>query len=460
MKDHRFPRIPPGLPLAQILGPLSHALELTEGQPVGHCLRCCYIGTRIGDALNLPEAEMDDLFYTLLLKDLGCSSNASQVSQTYLADDIAFKNTFKTLPDSPVAALRFVLSGTGPKADLPRRIRALANVLRNGGQIVNDIIETRCQRGAAIAKRLHFSPSVQDGISNLDEHWNGKGWPNGLSGEAIPLASRIALLSQLVDVIHHARGRKAAMDEVAGRSGGRFDPELVEIFKRLAKDPDFWADLEDPDIEFLVLSRGAALHQRPVNADFLDEVAAAFANVVDAKSRFTADHSDRVTLYTDMIATQLGHSAQHRRWLRRAALLHDLGKLGVSNQILDKPGALDAAEWQAIRAHPAAGSEILKRITAFADMAPIARSHHERLDGGGYPDGLTAEALPLDVRIVTVADVFDALSAHRPYRDALPMDEVFDILDRETGTAFDADCVAALKSGLGRLQSVRGARNA
>ena len=453
MKHASVPCPTVGVPLAEILGPLSHALDLTEGQPAGHCVRCCYIGTRIGDAIGMAPAELDDLFYTLLLKDLGCSSNAARICQIYLADDIRFKRDFKTIDGSLSSALRFVFAKTGLKENLSDRIRAIVHILQNGGEIVDDLIETRCHRGADIARRLRFTASVQDGIRSLDEHWNGTGRPEGLRGEAIPLAARIALLAQVVDIFHTGHGRDAAVAEIARRSGGWFDPALAQVFLRLATDPGFWADLSDPELETLMLSRSAALKRRTVDADFLDDVAAAFSDVVDAKSSFTADHSNRVTLYSDLIAEEMGYAPDRRRWLRRAALLHDLGKLGVSNQILDKPGKLDADDWHAIKGHPGAGGDILSRIPVFADIGPIARYHHERLDGGGYPDGLTADRLPLEVRIVSVADVFDALSAERPYRAAMPIETVFGILDKDTGTAFDADCVAALRSAMGRLQS-------
>jgi len=175
--------------------------------------------------------------------------------------------------------------------------------------------------------------------------------------------------------------------------------------------------------------------------------------VVDAKSPYTADHSNRVTFYTDMIAEEMGLGSAHRRWLRRAALLHDLGKLAISNQILDKPGKLDADEWAAIRKHPSNSEAILARVGAFAGIAPIAASHHERLDGKGYPHGLSGDEICLETRILTVADVFDALTAERPYRTAMPIAKALAILEGDAGTAFDAACIAALKAGLVKLNA-------
>lgn len=443
--------------LAELLGTLSYALDMTEGQPEGHCIRCCWIGSNIGLQLDLDETGLSDLYYALLLKDLGCSSNAARVCNLYLTDDIAFKRDFKTIDGSLSAALRFVFSRTGLESGLSERIRALVNVIRNGGELARELIETRCERGADIARRMRFSATVQNAIRCLDERWDGSGSPKGLTGDAIPLIANIALMSQVIDVFATDQGQQAAVTEVKSRSGKWFNPELVDAFMAAQSERSFWAVLNRADLERRVFAMTPALQSQPVDEDYLDEIAEAFSDVVDAKSTFTADHSNRVTLYSDIIAEELGLPADHRRWLRRAALLHDLGKLAVSNQILDKPDRLSEAEWAAIRSHPRLSEKILERVSVFRDIAPIAGAHHERLDGKGYPNGLTAEQLCLEVRILTVADVFDALSAERPYRAAMPIADAFDILDKDVGAAFDADCVAALKAGIQRLSAFEAA---
>jgi putative nucleotidyltransferase with HDIG domain len=180
----------------------------------------------------------------------------------------------------------------------------------------------------------------------------------------------------------------------------------------------------------------------------LDRVAEAFARIVDAKSPYTASHSAGVAEIAEAIAVTLGLDAPTRRLLRRAGLLHDVGKLGVSNRILDKPGKLDAEEWVAMRRHPELSRLILDAVPALADVARLAGTHHERLDGSGYPDGLTAAELALPDRILQVADVAEALSAERPYRAALPVEEVLAIIGRDAGERLDARCVAALAAWL------------
>ncbi len=436
-----------GLRLAELIGSLSHALDMTEGQPRGHCIRCCWIGSRLGEQLGLDARQRHDLYYTLLLKDLGCSSNAARICELYLTDDLHFKRDFKLVDGSLSEVVNFVLGHTGLQADLLGRFRSLFHIFRNGDQIANELILTRCHRGADIARQLRFSDEVAQGILSLDEHWSGKGRPQQLAGEAIPLFSRIALLCQVVDVFHAAAGPDAAMRELRERSGNWFDPALVRAFEALA-DEAFWQGLADPALAERVFAHPAGQGEVALDEDYLDEIAAAFGQVVDSKSPYTAGHSGRVALYTDILAAQMGLSEPRRRWLKRGALLHDVGKLGVSNAILDKPGKLDEQEWAAVQMHAAYTEEILSRIGAFEELALVAGAHHERLDGKGYPKGLKGEAITLETRIITTADIFDAITAKRPYRDPIPVPRALEMMAENLGTAIDPDCFAALKAGI------------
>lgn len=439
------------LHLAEIVSALSYALDITEGQPAGHSIRCCWIGMHIGAKLGLDDAAQSDLYYTLLLKDVGCSSNAARLCQLYLANDLEFKQDYKFIDHTLPELLGFILSHTGVRENLSERFRAIVNIVRNGGEIAREMIETRCQRGAEIARQMRFSETVARGILDLDEHWNGKGQPTGLAATDIALGARIALLAQVIDVFYKSGGPKAALREARQRAGSWFDPTLVAVFEDIAADPYFWQGLHDAEIERRVLALEPVRLVITIDDDYLDDVAAGFAKVVDSKSPYTSGHSDRVALFTDMIAEAMALDAEHRRWLKRAALLHDIGKLGVSNQVLDKAGRLDEAEWADIRRHPLLGETILNRIAAFADLARIAATHHEKLDGTGYPRGLAADELPLESRIVTTADIFDALTAERPYRAAMPVGKALDIMQTMVGTAIDADCLAALRQAVARI---------
>lgn len=443
------------LPLSEVLSALSYALDITEGQPEGHCIRCCWIGVHIGREIGLDDNELWELYYTLLLKDLGCSSNAARVCELYLADDLDLKRDFAACDTGIVSALDFVFSHTGLKSDLATRFRAISNIMLNGGDIVKELTETRCHRGAAIATQLRFSENVANGIRRLDEKWNGKGQPDGLAGAEIPLYSRIALLSQVIDVFFQTAGRGGAVAEAKVRSGKWFDPALVDAFLKVAANDDFWVGLSAPDLRQRILNLEPAQQKIIVDDDYLDDIAEAFGQVVDAKSPFTSGHSTRVALYADLIGQHLGVSKERRRWLKRGALLHDVGKLGVSNSILDKPGKLSDEEWEQVKNHAVYSETILARISAFSELAQVAAAHHERLDGKGYPRGLKDEQIKLETRIISIADFFDALTADRPYRGAMPIDKALDIIGSEVGKAVDPACFEALLAVIPEAEKIR-----
>ena len=437
--------------LSELIAALSQALDITEGQPEGHCIRCCWIGMHVGREIGMSDDDLWNLYYTLLLKDLGCSSNAARICELYLTDDLAFKQDFKTVGDSLPQVLKFVLKHTGLKAGLAERFRAVMTILRDGPQIAQDLIATRCQRGADIARLLRFPESVAAGIYSLDEHFNGQGKPDRVAGAAIPMFSRIALMAQVIDVFHTADGSRAARAEVRQRAGSWFDPQLVTAFERVAESSDFWSMLRSENIGAAVSALEPAARVVPVDEDYLDDIAAAFGQVVDSKSPYTSGHSERVALYTDMIAEAMGMTLERRRWLKRGALLHDVGKLGVSNSVLDKAGKLDTDEWLAVQQHAGYTEKILSRIDAFAELAIVAAAHHERLDGKGYPRGLKDADISLETRIITTADIFDAITADRPYRGPIPIPKALDIMAETVGTAIDAQCFEALKAALERL---------
>lgn len=431
--------------LAELMGAFSYALDLTEGQPAGHSLRSCYIASHLAVALSLGEADRRTIYYATMLKDLGCSSNAARIAEIYLTDDRSFKHDFKLVGEGLGPVLRFVVARTGAGLPLRRRAAAIANILRNGPEMARALIETRCTRGADIARMLRFPEAVAAGIAALDEHWDGSGKPLGIAGAAIPLTARIALLAQIADVFFTNAGPELARAEVRRHRGGWFDPELCDAFETLARSDGFWAELGAPEIEQRVLALEPDDGRIAVDEDYLDDIALAFGQVIDAKSPFTAGHSERVGAYTDALASHSGITGPARRSLRRAAILHDVGKLAVSSTVLEKPGKLDDAEWRMMQSHASHTTAILGRIAPFRAMAAIAGSHHERLDGKGYPLGLSAAMICTEARIISVCDFYDALTADRPYRGAMPIEQALGIMAGEVGKAIDPDCFAALR---------------
>jgi HD-GYP domain-containing protein (c-di-GMP phosphodiesterase class II) len=432
--------------MSEIISALSYALDLTEGQPMGHSVRSCMIGMRIARQIGLPAGEQADLYYSLLLKDAGCSSNSSRLFHILNADEIRAKRDVKTTDWTRVGweSLHYALTHVASGQPFLERMQRLFQVAATQQRDSCDLVKIRCERGAHIAKKLGFADSVASGIQSLDEHWNGRGYPHGLRKTDVPIFSRIANLAQTLEVFHSARGPAAAIDAVRRRSGRWFDPELVKVAISLSATGALWLGLDERD----VIQKALLLEpeQRRMNADedAIDNICSAFAEIIDAKSPFTYRHSNGVADAALDIGRCFGFSVRDLKLLRRAALLHDVGKLSVSNEILEKPGKLTAEEWKVVRDHPYHTFQILNRIPGFEDLAAEAAAHHEKLDGSGYWRGWNETQLSTFSRILVVADIFDALRAKRPYRDSLPLEKVFEIMRADSPRALDLPCLEAL----------------
>jgi putative nucleotidyltransferase with HDIG domain len=433
-----------------VLAGLSYALDLTEGQREGHAVRSCLIGMRIAAELQLTTDERSALFYALLMKDLGCSSNAARFSVLFGADDHHVKADLKTT-DWPraIEAFRFVARNVAPGQFWLTRTWQLLGVLARGPAGARDVVLTRCERGADIARTLGFQDEAVQAIRTLDEHWDGAGQPYALEGEQIPLLARILGLAQTVEVFVSTYGVQAAYDMATSRKGTWFDPHVVDAFLAMRSDDEFWRALAEDDGPSQIAQVEPPDKLLVADEDRLDRVAEAFALVIDAKSPWTFQHSRGVAATSVAIAEIMGYPGEQIREIRRAALLHDIGKLGVSSLILDKPGTLTDDEFQVMRGHPIATRQILSRTGCFRHLASAAASHHERLDGSGYDLGLGRRELPMLTRVLCASDVCDALRASRPYRPGMPTERVIEIMGREVGTGIDPTCFEALQIALG-----------
>ena len=435
----------PSIALSEVLSALSYALDLTEGQPAGHTNRTCVIGMRLGDEIGLSAEQRTALYFALLLKDAGCSSNAAKMASLFGSDDQLVKQRMKLVDwHRPVElALRTAqLCGIGQST--AERVKHFLGIARSDN-VTRDIMQIRCDRGADIALGLGFPDATGDAIRALDEHWCGLGHPAGMRGEDIPILARIANIAQTVDVFFMAGGTDAALRVVRARRGRWFDPRLAKLVLAWKRDTAFWQQLNGALLRDTVLALEPGTHVRRLDADGLDVVARSFAEIIDAKSPYTARHSFNVAAYAKHIAARLGYPADEQRRIYRAGLLHDIGKLGISNRILDKPGKLDPAERSAMEQHPRFTWEILQRVDAFSDFAWLAAVHHEKLDGSGYPWGLRGEALDEPSRILAVADIYEALSADRPYRAGMSYGQALAILKKESGTTLCANAVSGLE---------------
>ena len=413
------------LSVSSILSALSYALDLTEGHPRGHSARTCLIGMALGRVIGLPPQDQQDLFYALLLKDAGCSSNADRMFQVFGGDDQAAKRgaweqDWRTLRGKASYALKFA----EPGGSLGARLKKMLALATGGRALGRSIYQIRCERGADIAQALGFSKATAHAIRSMDEHWDGGGYPEGRKGQAIPVLARIIGVAQVAEIFSEQDGPDAALAVVRERRGRWFDPDLVRAFADVAADSSLWERVGSSDLDREVSAVEPQVMQFTVDEERLDQIAAAFAWVVDAKSPFTYHHSERVADFATSIAEHIGLSKAECVRVKRAGLLHDIGKLAVPNRILDKPGRLTSAEWEIVRLHPYYSYQILERVPVFGEFAFDASAHHERMDGRGYYRNLRGDQLSLCARILATADKYDALSADRPYRAGMPPDRV------------------------------------
>ena len=350
---------------SEVLSALSYALDITEGQPPGHAIRSCLIGMRLADELQLDDGTRSALFYALLLKDAGCSSNAAKICTLFRTDDLRFKQGVKTVDWASFSDnLLWLARSVAPDGSPFARAAALVRLGLQQGT-AREIFETRCERGAEIALELGFTEQTAAAIRTLDEHWDGHGQPFGLAAHEIPLLGRIVCLAQTVDVFASTQGLAAAYASARERRGAWFDPELVCALEAFEGDSEFWSLLDTDDLDALVSAIEPPDRIFVLDDAALDRVAGAFARVIDAKSpspRATRSASQRSRV---AVGVALGLTAAELRRLSHAALLHDIGKLGVSNLILDKPGRLTDEERAAVELHPSYTRGFLSRVEPF-----------------------------------------------------------------------------------------------
>uniref|UniRef100_A0A7V4XT11 HD domain-containing protein n=1 Tax=Acidobacterium capsulatum TaxID=33075 RepID=A0A7V4XT11_9BACT len=433
--------------LSEIVSAFSYALDLTEAAVPGHAIRCCLLGMTIAALMRLPDSERTALYYALLLKDIGCSNNSAQMCELIGGDDRAMKHDVKLLDWTrpSIGAVTALLRNAMPGASAWQKAGRILRLGLAQHQHNELMIGLRCDRGASIVRKIGLSDQTAQAIRSLDEHWDGSGYPDRARGEQIPLLARVMAIAQHLDVFGSELGMEKAISVMRARKGRWFDPELVNLVAALDREGTLRILLKggnDEQQRRVVEMEPSAAGE--MNSAGVDRICEAFADVVDAKSSFTYTHSLGVTKVAQKISAQMGFAPQTQKMLYRAALLHDLGKLSVPNSILDKPGKLDAEEWAIVRGHAALSQEILSRIPAFRKLAVIAGQHHERLDGRGYPYGLTAQDLSLESRLVAVADVFGSLTETRPYRPDLPLEKAIAVVREDAGSKLDAECVEAL----------------
>ena len=364
-------------------------------------------------------------------------------ASSFHADDRGTKGDIKTVDwRNMLSSFGFALKHVAPGSPFLVRAMRIIGLAAAGQRAGKELIQIRCERGARIARQFGLPEETAAAIHCLDEHYDGGGHPDGLIGEQIPPLARIMGLAQTAEVFLRQHGLAAMRAMARERRGTWFEPELVDELLAITDADPLWAELREAAKH--IKKYEPAEEERFADDKQIDDIAYGFAQVIDAKSEWTFRHSLGVADVAVGIAQTLGLPPGDVRNLRRAALLHDIGKLGVSNLILDKPGKLTPEELTEMRRHPAYTHRIIQKVAGFSHLADMAAGHHERIDGKGYHLGLAGDQVSQGARILCVADMYEALAAKRPYRQDLSEEEVFTILQKNSPAGICPEILSAL----------------
>ena len=434
--------------LAALLCALSFATGLGLGERMEHGLKSAYIGLRIADALGLPPADREAVFYGALLKDVGCTACAAGFAAFFPDDELVPRLDFMLVDPARFGDIVAWLSRNVPvDARLPGRLAKLFSFLVQCGPIVREAMAGHCEVASLFARRLGFPDYVQHALRYQWERWDGKGLAYGLTGEAVPVAARILHPAQMLELAYSFGGPAAAIALARERSGSRFDPAVAGAFLALAERPDFWTVLEQEPAQAGILAL-----RPPTAADRLAEeqteaVCEAVADLVDIKARQTWHHSSTVAEVAVGIGQRLGLAPAEQTRLRRAALVQDVGTVAVPYGILVKEGQLSESEWEQFRLHPYYTQRVLERVAPLQELVADAAAHHEWVNGQGYHRQLAGEQITLNGRILAVADAYVRLA--RGQGEPVAPEAVLGQMRPLVGTQFDGACYQALADSLG-----------
>jgi HD-GYP domain-containing protein (c-di-GMP phosphodiesterase class II)/DNA-binding CsgD family transcriptional regulator len=433
------------LHVAEVLGALSLATDLGSGVPFEKGLRTAVVATMLADAVGLDPRLRRATYYAALLRSLGCTATSPEFSSLF-DDDVAVQRELKTADFGDSETFAQQLSRFGAWAG-SRAATLQDRFVRELPAVGPALGRQGCEVSAALGTQLELPPGTVAALAEVYERWDGRGFPEGRAGERLTIEARVVHVAEQAVMAHFEGGPAAALTEVRRRSGAHLDPDLCAAFERSAEEIDGALGADD------MLARAVAVEPPPaarVAGPDLERICRAFGAFADLKGTFLLGHSQHVADLADAAAAPLGLSDAERAELRLAALLHDLGRVGVPSAIWDRPGPLGAADWERVRLHPYWTGRILSRSPALAGIQALAGGHHERLDGSGYPQGARAAELTPAQRLLAAADVFAALTEDRPHRPALASRDAAAELEREAAAGrLDAGCVSALHEAVG-----------
>ena len=438
---------PPGqVRLAELVAALSLGVDLGFGQPMEHVLRQSMISMRLAETLGLSEDERSVVYYAALLVNVGCHSDAHEQAK-WFGDDIALKSNkydheLGSLSGA-LATMRLLGSGNPPL----HRFRVGVEFAVSGHRDMSNMIAQHSALARRLAEQLGLPEAVQEAVGSAYEQWDGKGWPGTLRGDAIPIASRLSQIGEFTEVAHRIGGTAAAISLAESRAGTQFDPELAATFCRHAEVILDGLDAGETWDAVIGAEPSLGVYLSPTE---FDAALLAIADFVDLKSPYMLGHARGVSELAAAAGATVGLNDAEVALLRRAGVVHGLGRLGVSNAIWDKKGTLGAGEWERVRMHPYLTERMLSQSEALAPLGALVVTLRERLDGWGYPRRLSGSAISLSARVLGAADAYQAMCEPRPHRDALsPAQAAAELRGEVKAGRMDGDAVEAVLGAAG-----------
>jgi len=422
------PRRLPLLSTAELVSAFSEGLDLAEGRTMGHAMRVCYVAMNLARSLGLPDSQLTILYHASLLHDLGVPLvSAELVELVGVNENALFAASPRKAPEE-----------TAADCHAP------------DDETIIGAFRRHASLGGAKAIALGLPTEVGETIASSHENWDGSGYPEGLAAQDIPELSRMLAVADWAESViaeeqNSLVARRNLVAELEDVSEIILDPRLVEQIKVISRSDDFWLGLFAKDLPRSLLA--AKPHENGKSSwKAVMSLARGFAEVIDSKSPFTQGKSVRVAEIASQLAEAVGLTSDHVQLIQLAALLHDIGQLAVPARIMGKPDILTLTEMQLMQRHPGYSRLILEALPGLEEAALWVGAHHERPDGKGYSEILTTDLIPLESRIIAVANVYVALTSDRPYRQALSAKDALKVLTGAAGTQLDTNLVHVFRS--------------
>ncbi len=437
---------PTRVTLAELVATLSLVSDLGMGRPMERVLRQTVIAMRLGAAAGMDRAACTSAYYTSLLTWVGCAIETSEVAALFGDETEVYADT-RDEDLGGVTMATFVARHLGRGKSGFRRIGMVGKFLATAGHSVQQVMLSHCQAASDFAGWLELGPQVCEPLLQTFERWDGRGVPGSAGADGLAPAIRLVHLADIIEAFHHVGGAEAALRVARERRGTQFDPELVDCF--CARNGEILDGLGNVSAWDEVIALDPQLGES-LSDDKLDRALAAFADFSDLKSPLHLGHSRGAAELAAQAGVTLGLPADHVVMLRRAALVHDIGMIGIPSGVWDEPGEWTISQRERARTHPYLTERMLVRTPLLAQVGHCASLHHERLDGSGYPHGLRGDAISLPARILGAADVYNALRQPRPHRPPLEASDAERTMHDEVRAGrLDGDAVQAVLKAAG-----------